>query len=184
MHNHVISAGRIFMKKLALVLVNSIDRMNRFVGGYVGYLLFPMIFMVCWELISRKFFNKPTPWAMEMTWMIFAVYIIWSGGPSLLAKAQVRMDSLYNKWKPRTQACIDMATFVCGLLFCAALTYKAFDNAFASWSVREVSNTPFGQPLYHLRMVVAVGTVFLLLQTISDFIRNLWLVITGEELAK
>lgn len=172
------------MKKLALVLVNSIDRMNRFVGGYVGYLLFPMIFMVCWELISRKFFNKPTPWAMEMTWMIFAVYIIWSGGPSLLAKAQVRMDSLYNKWKPRTQACIDMATFACGLLFCAALTYKAFDNAFASWSVREVSNTPFGQPLYHLRMVVAVGTVFLLLQTISDFIRNLWLVITGEELAK
>ena len=172
------------MKKLALVLVNSIDRMNRFVGGYVGYLLFPMIFMVCWELISRKFFNKPTPWAMEMTWMIFAVYIIWSGGPSLLAKAQMRMDSLYNKWKPRTQACIDMATFVCGLLFCAALTYKAFDNAFASWSVREVSNTPFGQPLYHLRMVVAVGTVFLLLQTISDFIRNLWLVITGEELVK
>ncbi len=172
------------MKKLALTLVNSIDRMNRFVGGYVGYLLFPMIFMVCWELISRKFFNKPTPWAMEMTWMIFAVYIIWSGGPSLLAKAQVRMDSLYNKWKPRTQACIDMATFVCGLLFCAALTYKAFDNAFASWNVREMSNTPFGQPLYHLRMVVAVGTVFLLLQTISDFIRNLWLVITGEELAK
>ena len=172
------------MKKLALVFVNVVDRLNRFIGDYVGYLMLPMIFVICWEVVSRKFFNKPTIWAMEMTWMIFAVYIIWSGGPSLLAKAQMRMDSLYNKWKPRTQACIDMATFVCGLLFCAALTYKAFDNAFASWSVREVSNTPFGQPLYHLRMVVAVGTVFLLLQTISDFIRNLWLVITGEELAK
>ena len=172
------------MKKLALVFVSVVDRCNRFIGDYVGYLMLPMIFVICWEVISRKFFNKPTIWAMEMTWMIFAVYIIWSGGPSLLAKAQMRMDSLYNKWKPRTQACIDMATFVCGLLFCAALTYKAFDNAFASWSVREVSNTPFGQPLYHLRMVVAVGTVFLLLQTISDFIRNLWLVITGEELAK
>ena len=172
------------MKRLAWAFVSAVDRLNRFIGDYVGYLMLPMIFVICWELISRKFFNKPTIWAMEMTWMIFAVYIIWSGGPSLLAKAQMRMDSLYNKWKPRTQACIDMATFVCGLLFCAALTYKAFDNAFASWSVREVSNTPFGQPLYHLRMVVAVGTVFLLLQTISDFIRNLWLVITGEELAK
>ena len=77
-----------------------------------------------------------------------------------------------------------MVTFVCGLLFCGVLTYKAFDNAIISWSVREVSNTPFGQPLYHLRMIVAIGTVFLLLQTLSDFVKNLWMVITGEELKK
>ena len=172
------------MKRLAWAFVSAVDRLNRFIGDYVGYLMLPMIFVICWELISRKFFNKPTIWAMEMTWMIFAVYIIWSGGPSLLAKAQVRMDALYNKWKPRTQACIDMITFVCGFIFCAVLTYKAFSNAIISWNVGEVSNTPFGQPLYHLRMIVAMGTVFLLLQTLSDFVKNLWMVITGEELKK
>ncbi len=172
------------MKKLALVFVSAVDRTNRFIGDYVGYLMLPMIFVICWEIISRKFFNKPTIWAMEMTWMIFAVYIIWSGGPSLLAKAQVRMDALYNKWKPRTQAALDMITFVCGFIFCVVLSWKAIDNAVISWNVREVSNTPFGQPLYHLRTIVAIGTLFLLLQTLSDFVKNLWMVITGEELKK
>ena len=172
------------MKTFALSFVNTVDRLNRFIGDYVGYLMLPMIFVICWELVSRKFFNKPTIWAMEMTWMIFAVYIIWSGGPSLLAKAQVRMDALYNKWKPRTQAGIDMITFICGLIFCAVLSWKAIDNALISWNVREVSNTPFGQPLYHLRTIVAIGTLFLLLQTLSDFVKNLWMVITGEELKK
>ena len=109
------------MKKLALVFVTTVDRINRFVGDYVGYLILPMIFVICWELISRKFFNKPTIWAMEVTWMLFAVYIIWSGAPSLLAKAQVRMDAIYNRWKPRTQAIMDSLTFVCGFVFCAVL---------------------------------------------------------------
>ena len=172
------------MKTFALSFVNTVDRLNRFIGDYVGYLMLPMIFVICWELVSRKFFNKPTIWAMEMTWMIFAVYIIWSGGPSLLAKAQVRMDALYNKWKPRTQATIDIITFICGFIFCAVLSWKAFDNAIISWNVREVSNTPFGQPLYHLRTIVAIGTLFLLFQTLSDFVKNIWLVITGEELKK
>jgi TRAP-type mannitol/chloroaromatic compound transport system permease small subunit len=170
------------MKKVALVFVNVIDRMNRFIGDYVGYLILPMIFVVCWEVIARKFFNHPTTWAMEMTWMIFAVYIIWSGGPSLLVKAQVRMDAVYNLWKPRVKASIDMVTFVCGLIFCLVLSMKAFEHAMVSWNVREMSKTPFGQPLYHLRMIVAFGTIFLLLQTLSDFVKNLWMVVTGEEL--
>ncbi len=172
------------MRKLALAIVSVIDRMNRFIGDYVGYLIIPMVIVICWEIVSRKFFNKPTIWGMEMTWMLFAVYIIWSGGPSLLAKAQVRMDALYNKWKPRTQAIVDSATFVCVFLFCAGLSYKAFEYGFESWRILEHSNTPFGQPLYHLKMIVAVGTMFLLLQCISDFVKNMWLAITGEELKK
>ena len=172
------------MKKVALGFVNAVDRLNRFIGDYVGYLMLPMIFVICWELISRKFFNKPTIWAMEMTWMIFAVYIIWSGGPSLLAKAQVRMDALYNKWKPRTQAAIDIITFICGFIFCTVLSYKAIAYAVESWTVQEISNTPFGQPLYHLRTIIAIGTLLLLLQTVSDFVKNLWMVFTGEELKK
>ena len=172
------------MKTFALSFVNAVDRLNRFIGDYVGYLMLPMIFVICWELISRKFFNKPTIWAMEVTWMIFAVYIIWSGGPSLLAKAQVRMDALYNKWQPRTQACIDMVTFICGFIFCMVLSCKAIGYAIESWTVHEVSNTPLGQPLYHLRTLVAMGTLLLLLQTVSDFVKNRWMVVTGEELKK
>lgn len=172
------------MKKLALVFVTTVDRINRFVGDYVGYLILPMIFVICWELISRKFFNKPTIWAMEVTWMLFAVYIIWSGAPSLLAKAQVRMDAIYNRWKPRTQAIMDSLTFVCGFVFCAVLFYKASFYALDAWAKHEMSNTPLGQPLYHLRAIVAVGTALLLLQHLSDFVKNLWMAFTGEELKK
>ena len=172
------------MKRIVLSYVRSIDAISTWTEKIGCFLILPMIGVVFYEVISRRFFHSPTIWAMDVLTMLFGVYIIWSGGPSLLAKAQVRMDAFYNRWRPRTQAIMDSLTFICGFLFCAVLFWKATGYAIDSWMRHEVSNTPLGQPLYHLRIIVAMGTGILLLQHLSDFVKNLWFAITGEELKK
>ena len=170
------------MKKLALRIVNSVDWFNLWAGKLCGLLILPMIGIVFYELIARRFFNQPTTWATELTTMIFGVYIVWSTGPSLLAKAQVSMDAFASRWSPRVRATVDACTFVLSFVFCLALVVKSTEYAVESVNIREFSNTPFGQPLYHWRVLIALGLYGLLFQCVADFIRNLWLAVQGEVL--
>ena len=170
------------MKTLALRFVTAVDWFNLWAGKICGLLILPMILTVFYELIARRYFNQPTIWATELTTMLFGVYIIWSTGPSLLAKAQVSMDAFASRWSPRVRATVDACTFVFSFVFCLALVVKSTEYALDSVVIREHSNSPFGQPLYHWRMLIALGLYGLLFQCLADFVRNLWFAVKGEVL--
>lgn len=170
------------MKRIALGYVRSIDALSSWTEKIGCYLILPMIGAVFYEVISRRFFQTPTIWAMDALTMMFGVYIIWSGAPSVLAKAQVCMDAICGRWRPRTRACVDAFTFTLSLSFCIILAWQTTLYAIESWQVREISNTILAQPLYHWRAVLAMGTWLLLLQVTSEIVKNAWLALTGEEL--
>ncbi len=170
------------MKRIALGYVRTIDAISSWTEKIGCFLILPMIGVVFYEVISRRFFQSPTIWAMDVLTMLFGLYIIWSGAPSVLSKAQVCMDAICGRWKPRTRACVDAATFTLTLSFCIILAMQATLYAIESWEVREISNTILAHPLYHWRAALALGTWLLLLQFISEIIKNAWLAITGEEL--
>ena len=170
------------MKKLARYCVRSIDFMTLWSGRFCSLLLVPIIAMVSYEAFSRYFFNNPTTWAMELSTLVFGVYMIWSMAPSILNKGQVAMDAFYNKWSPRTRAMADSVTFVLVFIFCATVFYEAAYYAVDSWQANEHSRSLLQEPLYHWRAILAVGALLFLLQSLSSFIKNIWLAATGEEL--
>ncbi len=138
--------------------------------------------MVSYEAFSRYFFDNPTVWAMELSTLVFGVYMIWSMAPSILNKGQVAMDAFYNKWPPRTRAIVDSATFVLVLIFCLTVFYEAAYYAVESWQASERSRSLLQEPLYHWRAILALGAFIFLLQALSSFIKNIWLAVTGENL--
>ena len=170
------------MKKLAQCCVKSIDFMTLWSGRFCSLLLVPIIAMVSYEAFSRYFFNKPTTWAMELSTLVFGVYMIWSMAPSVLNRGQVAMDAFYNKWSPRGRAIADSLTFGLVFIFCAALCYEAIYYTIDSWQANEHSMSLLREPLYHWRGILAVGTLLFVLQALSTFIKNLWLALTGEAL--
>lgn len=170
------------MKRIALCYVRSIDAISAWTEKIGCFLILPMIGVVFYEVISRRFFQSPTIWAMDVLTMLFGVYIIWSGAPSVLAKSQVCMDAISGRWRPRTKACVDAITFTLTLSFCIILAWQTTLYAIESWQVREVSNTILAHPLYHWRALLAVGTWLLFLQFTSEIVKNAWLAVTGEEL--
>ena len=170
------------MRRIVLSYVRIIDTISTWTEKIGCFLILPMIGVVFYEVISRRFFHTPTIWAMDVLTMLFGVYIIWSGAPSVLAKAQVCMDAISGRWRPRTRACVDAVTFTLSLSFCFLLAWETTKYAIESWQVREISNSILAHPLYHWRTVLAVGTWLLFLQLISEIIKNAWLAATGEEL--
>ena len=170
------------MKRIALGYVHIIDTISTWTEKIGCYLILPMIAVVFYEVISRRFFHSPTIWAMDVLTMLFGLYIIWSGAPSVLSKSQVCMDAISGKWKPRTKACVDTVTFTLSLSFCFILAWQTTTYAMESWKVREISSTLLAQPLYHWRALLALGTWLLFLQFVSEIIKSAWLAATGEEL--
>ena len=170
------------MKKLAQCSVKAVDFITLWSGRFCSLLIIPIIAMVSYETFSRYFFNSPTTWAMELSTLVFGIYMIWSMAPSVLNKGQVAMDAFYNKWSPRTRAVVDSLTFGLVFIFCAAVAYESIIYAIESWQQNEHSRSLLQEPLYHWKAILAAGCSLFLLQALSSFIKNLWLAATGEDL--
>ena len=171
------------MKKFLQKTVAAIDWVTAWSGRLSSLLLLPSIGMVGYEALSRFLFNKPTIWAMELSTLVFGVYMIWACAPSILNKGQVTMDIFYNKWSTRTRAVADSLTFILVFLFCAAMLHESVLYAIDSWQRNEHSRALLEEPLYHWRTILAAGVLLFVLQSVSAFIKNLWLAVTGEKLA-
>ena len=164
-------------------LVHMLDSLNRAIAQVTMWLIVPLVGVMLYDAIMRYFFNSPTLWGAELGLMIFGVYMLFAGPWSVLEKVQVGVDIFSSRWKPRTRAVVNALTYAfTALLFCS-LIYTSYVYAVESWEMKEVSTSAWGQPVYHVKMLVPVAFVLMLLQTFSEFLRNLWMACTGEEMS-
>lgn len=162
--------------------VRTLDAISAWSGKILALFLLVMIAITMYEVIARYVFNSPTSWALEATTMLFGTYMICSLAYTLLTKAHVSMDIFYSKWSDRTKALVDLCTFPLVTVFITLLLWQSTVYGIESVQMREHATTVWGPPLYPWKMTIPLGMLLLMLQHISDFIRNLVLVVTGEKL--
>ena len=176
------SEREFIMRNFFSAIVKKLDCISLWSGRLLSFLVLFMVGIIFWEVIMRYFFNRPTTWAMEAATMIFGIYMMGGGVYSLLKDGHVRMDIFYSRWSPRRKAIADIFTFPLFLSFIGILLYKATAYGFESFVMREYSSTPWGPPLYPLKLTVPVIIILMLSQGIANFIRNIALLFTGEDL--
>lgn len=148
--------------------------------AFIGLVLF-IVAIFCWEVLLRSVFNLPTIWAHESTQYFFGAYFALGGAYALKSGKFVRVDILVARLKPRTKALIDSVTSILTLAFLAALTWKAIGLSIYSIKVGEGSSTAWNPPIWPIKVVVAVGSLLLGMQALTDFIRSIRLAVTGKE---
>lgn len=163
-------------------LVRKIDNLTRWSGYILAALIFIITGVICFEVVARYFFNRPTNWAMELATMNFGTYMLGGGAWALLKGGHVKMDIFYNRWSPRTQAIVDACTFPLFIVFFAIIFWKSVFYGIESVQSLEHSHTAWGPPIYHWKMTLPIAVLLILLQGLADFIRNLTLAVTGKEL--
>ncbi len=163
-------------------IVECIDKTNRFITSFTMWLILPLIGIMLFEVVMRYAFHSPTVWGAELSSMIFGIYMIYSGPCSVYEKVQVGVDLFSSKSKPRTQAAVHCLTYVFTMAFFVSIISLTFKYAMESWELKEVSTSAWGQPIYHWKALIPIAYVLTFAQTVSDFIRNAYLAITGEEL--
>jgi TRAP-type mannitol/chloroaromatic compound transport system permease small subunit len=166
--------------------VRFLDNISLWSGRIVGWLIIPMVLSLVWEVVARYFFNAPTIWAYDMTYMFYGSFFMLGAAYTLMRGGHIRTDMFYGAWSARRQGIVDAICYL--VLFfppLLALLYVTWDYFLTSYNRGErVVTSPWMPVIYPLKLVMPVTCVLLLLQGVAEFLRSIHAARTGERLAR
>lgn len=159
-----------------------IDHLNTTIGQLFSWTILVLTLAVCYEVVARYFFNAPTNWAYDVSYMLYGTLFMMAGAYTLSRNAHVRGDFLYRNWTPKGQAWSDLILyfvfFFPGIL---ALCYAGYDFARLAYLLNERSSaTPDGPIIWPFKALVPIVGVLMLLQGIVEVIRCIQCIRDGD----
>lgn len=163
-------------------IADVIDAINERVGRGVSWVTAGLVLVVFGDVVMRYVFNISFVFTQELEWHLFGFIFLIGAGYTLLHEGHVRVDILYQRFKPKTKAWVNL--FGC-LIFLFPGVIMIFttslDFVHSAISVWEGSPDPGGIPLrFIIKSCIPAGMVLLFFQGISLFIHSL-LIIKGLE---
>lgn len=161
------------MPKAITIYVRTVDTASRIVGKFAMYLVFMMMGILLFAAISRTVFNVPHIWAVEMSQFTMAAYYMLGGAFSMLLGAHVRMDVLYSNWSPKRKASVDVFTVFCLIFYLAVLLAGGISSTAYSLEYGQRNYSAWAPPVSPIKIIMVIGILLMLLQSISTFFKNL-----------
>jgi len=163
--------------------LNIIDQISEWTGRIFMWLIIPLTILVVFEVISRRFFDAPHIWATEVTDFIYGPHFMLLAAYTLLYKAHVRIDVIYNRFSPRARGILDIITYMVFFFpFCIIALYQGIIFAHTSWSIGETSESAALTIVPLIKTVLPVSIGLLLIQGVATYIRAIMQAIKGEEI--
>ena len=189
--------------------IRGVDAMNRFIGRGAMYLIFVLMGVLLWSILSKAVIT-PALWTLETAQFVMVAYYVIGGPYAIQMGSHVRMDLFYSTWTPRQKAWVDGFTvlfllFYLGVLFYGALGSTAyslgyfgtepfaffrdllvatvtggFDAAAEEIGFLERSPTAWRPFLWPVKTLLCIGVFLMLLQCLAELCRDI-LHIRGQE---
>jgi TRAP-type mannitol/chloroaromatic compound transport system permease small subunit len=161
------------MYKPLKAYVRYTEAANKAVGIFAMYLVFAMGGVLLYESISRTVFNLPHIWAVEVAQFLMAAYYLLGGGYTIQLDGHVRMDLLYGRWSKKRKAIADIITGPILIFYLVVLLIGAVSSIDYALEYKQVNYTPWGPPLAPIKIIMALGILLILLQSIAEFIKDI-----------
>jgi TRAP-type mannitol/chloroaromatic compound transport system permease small subunit len=165
-------------KSASLRVSAAIDRVTGFIGRAAAWLTLVMVLVGAFNAVARYLgryigINLSANVYLELQWYLFSMLFLFGAAWVLRENAHVRVDVLYARVSTRTQSLINIAGTVLFLMpFSAFVLWVSLPIVGASWRIREGSPDPGGLPRYPLKALILVCFALLLLQAVSELIRE------------
>jgi TRAP-type mannitol/chloroaromatic compound transport system permease small subunit len=165
-------------------LVNRIDKFTDTTGTWFSWLAVPLVAAVTYEVIARYFFNAPTIWSFDVTFMLYGTLFMLGAAYALHKGAHIRTDFFFERWSIRTKGMIDSIAYL--VFFFPSLIvffFVSWNEGWYAYTINETSEqTPWRPVLWPFKMVVPATCLLLLIQGVSETIKSVWAARTGIEL--
>ncbi len=159
------------MPGIVRTYVRVVDAINYRIGRLIMYGIFIMVGVLLWSSISKTFF-LPSLWTLEVAQFAMVAYYILGGPYSIQLGANVRMDLFYGNWSVRKKAWFDAFTVLFLIFFLTVLLYGAVESTSYSITYNERNPTAWRPLLWPIKIIMCVGILLMLLQAISEFIKD------------
>ena len=162
--------------------IRSVDKMNDWIGRIVGFLIYPIMLVLVYEVVMRYVFDSPTIWAHETSCMLYGAHFVLGGAYALQHNAFVNVEVFYMRFSKRTRAIIDLFSWSMFYIFVGVLLWKSIPWAWESFSLREFSDSTWGPYVWPSKLTIPFAAFFMLLQGMTKTIKDAFLAFTGREL--
>jgi len=138
-----------------------------------------MVILGVWNVVGRYLGrisgnNLTSNAYIEAQWYIFDVIFFLGAAYTLKHNEHVRVDIFYSNWQRRRKAIADFLGTIFFLIpFSIIVIFVSWEPIVASWQIGELSPDPGGLPRYPIKAMIIVGFVLLIIQGISQAIKNL-----------
>jgi TRAP-type mannitol/chloroaromatic compound transport system permease small subunit len=149
------------------------DGVSAWFGKAFAWLIVLMTFGTSYEVFVRYVLGSPTPWALDVSFIMYGTLFMMGGAYTLSRGQHVRGDFLYRTWQPKTQAKVDLVLYIFFFLpGVLALVFTGWKYASRSWSYTEVSvNSPAGIPIFQFKSVLVAAGILLVIQGVAQIFR-------------
>ncbi|MGY0398748.1 MAG: TRAP transporter small permease subunit [Ostreibacterium sp.] len=158
--------------------MNFIDKLNRFIGNAVAWLVILIVSGTLYNVIARYFFQSFSVPLSEIVSIMNAIVFLLSAPLLLYLDQHVRLDIFYARLSTRRQAMVDIfGTLFFLFPFCIFILYYSWNYVAASWAQHETSAQTGGLGgLYLVKSLIMIVAILLLLQGISQLIHKFQLI--------
>lgn len=171
------------MPKAVVAFVYGVEQFTYRLGRTCWWLVLGLITVLLIEVVMRYTFNRPQVWSLEMSEFIFGAYFLLGGAYAFMYERHVRMDALYSRWPRKRQVLVDAITFSIIAIYLIVFVVGGIGNCLFSWRFGMVSMSAWGPPMTPVRIMVLIGGFFMLLISITRFIRDI-AVLRGKEIPR
>lgn len=143
-------------------------------GEVTSFIVYPLLFIVVYEVFMRYVFNAPTTWGFEATTFLYGLHYMFGLTYTDLFDGHVKVDIFSSRMTDNIQRFLKIFTnlfFFMPVMSC--LTIWSFKFAYQSTLGRELNPTSWAPPIWPLKILMAVCFLFLLLQGIANLINDI-----------
>ncbi|MEM9541450.1 MAG: TRAP transporter small permease subunit [Cyanobacteria bacterium P01_E01_bin.42] len=171
---------------MLLQISRAIDRLNSWIGQFTYGLVLIMVIVGVWNVIATnlgRFLGQSltSNAFLEIQWYLFAIVFLLGAPYTLLQNGHVRVDIFYKDWSRKRKAWVNfLGTLLFLIPFSVLTIYFSWKTVFNSWKILEMSPDPSGLPRYPIKSMIIVCFVLLILQGISEAIKN-WFILRESD---
>ena len=159
------------MMKLIRLYIRYVGKLSEFVGEGAMYLLLAIMAMLLYSIFTNAI-HRPVIWVMEMSQFTMAAYYILGGASSLKHGIHVRMDFVYERWKMRTKAMVDLFTVFFLLFYLYIMIKGGWDSSMFALEFDQRNHSVWKPPMAPVKITMTVGMALMFLQAVAELLKD------------
>jgi TRAP-type mannitol/chloroaromatic compound transport system permease small subunit len=151
------------------------DKVSDRTGKIASWIIVPLVLGTVYDVVMRYFFQAPTVWAYEMTWMEYGALFMLGGGYALLHKLHVRVDVVFKNYPEKAKLWFDAVMYMVVFIpLFIILIISSIDFAKEAIECWEVSSNSVWQPyIWPIKTIIPLAFILMFLQGIAEVFKIL-----------
>ncbi len=167
------------LNKLILISRN-IEKIVSFIGKIGSWLAIPLIFIIIFDIVTRRFLVLGSTKLQEMEWHLHTALFLLVLGYAYLKNSHVRIEIVREKYSTLVKSIFEtMGILIFLIPYTLLVIYYGFDFVQRSFNMNEVSSALTG--LSHrwiIKAFIPIGMFLLFLAGLSILLRNIVFIIS------